>query len=133
MTRQIKKSFTAAIAVALLVGAYAYADTSSTDSSSPSTTSSSTAPKHHHHHMRKAFKACAAADGITLPAKGSGQTLSSSDKSEIHSCMQEFHQNMSSCLQDAGVEKPAQGQKPSAAQKAAFKQCETQSIAKIAS
>jgi hypothetical protein len=118
-----------AISAALLfsVSAPVFADSSSS--------SGATAPQvkhhHHHHHMKKVFQACAKANGITFPAKGSGESLSSGDKSTLQACVKEFRQSVQTCAQNAGLSKPQPGVKPSAADKAAFKQCRTQALAGI--
>ncbi len=86
---------------------------------------------HHHHHMKKVFEACAKANGITLPAHGSGDSLSSGDRATLHACVKEFRENVHTCLQNAGISKPVPGTKPSDADIAAFKQCGASALAKI--
>jgi hypothetical protein len=90
---------------------------------------------HHRHHkeMKQVFEACAKANDIALPAKGSGDTLSTGDRTALHACVKQFHDNMRSCIQKAGVSQPVPGTPPSAADKAAFKQCRVESLAEISS
>jgi hypothetical protein len=123
-----------AMALSLACGASGFADsTSGSASGTPSGTA--TPGQHRHHHMKAVIQACAAADGITLPAKGSGEKLSTADKATMHSCVATFKQNMQSCAQAAGVPKPAPGEWSSltADQKSTLKQCKTQALAKVSS
>ncbi len=128
MTTLNKRILTSlAVALVLVVGgASSFADTSTGAAPSP------TPGKHHRHHgMRKVIQACAKANDITLPAKGSGDTLSTGDRTALHACVQEFRTNIRSCVEKAGITRPAPGTPPSAADKAAFMQCRTEALSQI--
>lgn len=114
--------FAATLAVSVMLGTTAFADgTNSKDG------------KHHHKHMKEVVQACAKAKGVTLPAEGSGDKLSSDDRTKIHACVKEFHDSFKTCASNAGLPKPAPGQWPKLddSQKAALKQCKTQALAQI--
>lgn len=81
--------------------------------------------------MKKVFEACAQANGITLSVKGSGGTLSSADHTALQACVKEYRESVHACVKSAGISKPQPGQKPSAADKAAFKQCGEQALSQI--
>jgi hypothetical protein len=102
------------------------------DVSTPAAPAASPVAKKHHHWKRKVFKECAAANDITLPAKGSGEKLNASDLTAVKACVREFHETMRSCLESSSVSKPVPGQPPTAAEKAAFKSCAEQASQKIA-
>jgi hypothetical protein len=129
MNHQFKQKTLLVIMAGLLVtlSAPSFADTSSAPAASPS----SVAKKHRHHWKRKIFKECAAANDITLPAKGSGQKLNASDLTTVKACVKEYHETMRSCIESSSVSKPVPGQPPTAEQKAAFKSCAEQASAKI--
>ncbi len=92
------------------------APTFADDSTSASPGSPAVGQKHHRHwrEMKKVFQECAAANDITLPAKGSGEKLSSADRTAIKACVKEYHETLRSCLQSSNVEKPQPGQPPTA-------------------
>ena len=119
-----------AVAVLLSIGATSFA----ADNSSPTDGGDGTHQKRHghfHKEMKKVFESCAKANGVTLPAKGSGDQLNSGDRTAVRACMKQVHETMHTCLQNAGVSRPARGQKPSDATKAAFKSCQASAVASI--
>jgi hypothetical protein len=128
MNVQMNKKIMVSVVAGLLLSSSAptFADNAVSEAGVPAGT-------HHRHwkEMKKVFEACAQANGITLPAKGSGEKLSSADHTTIHACVKEFRENVHSCIQSAGISKPQAGQPPSDADKAAFKKCGEQALAQI--
>jgi hypothetical protein len=51
------------------------------------------------------------------------------DRTVIHACVKQFHQNFKAC--SAGLAKPEPGQKPTAEQITAFTQCRTTALSEI--
>jgi len=129
MNVQMNKKIMVSLVAGLLLSLSAptFADNGASGEGAP-------AGKHHRHwkEMKKVFEACAQANGITLPAKGSGEKLSSADRTTVQACVKEFRENVHSCIQSAGISKPEPGQKPSDADKAAFKKCGEQAFTQIA-
>jgi hypothetical protein len=137
--QDMNTKFSKRIMVSLVTGlllslsAPTFADNSASGDGAPAGASQGPGKKHHHwKKMKKVFEACAQANGITLPAKGSGEKLSSADRTTVQACVKEFRESVRSCVQSAGISKPQPGQKPSAADKAAFKQCGEQAFSQIA-
>lgn len=130
-----KTSVSLVTALLLSVGTMAFADNSTSGSGSSSGVTQGTGSRHKGRHhwkeMKEVREACAQANGITLPTKGSGVQLSSADRTTLRACVTEFRQNVQTCLQNAGVSKPQPGQQPSAADKAAISGCRTQALSEI--
>lgn len=72
------------------------------------------------------FKQCAAKENVTLPAKGSGQRLSDSERGAIFSCMkQERKEAFKACVASDNITLPAKGsgEKLTPAQHKALRSC----------
>jgi hypothetical protein len=134
MTTLFNKRIWGSLLVTVMVAfsGSAFADTSAL-SGAPSPAPGNPWHQRHRQEMKQVFEACAKANDITLPAKGSGDTLSTGDRTALHACVKQFHDNMRSCIQKAGVSKPVPGTPPSAADKAAFQQCRVESLGEISS
>jgi len=136
MNVQMKKKIMVSLVTGLLLSLSAptFADNSASPSASGegAPAGASQGPGKEHHPHWKVFEACAQANGITLPAKGSGGKLSAADHTTVQACVKEFRENVHSCIQSAGISKPQPGQKPSDADKAAFNKCGEQALSQIA-
>lgn len=137
MNAKFNKKIMASLTSVLLLSLSAMASADDTTSGSTSSTTGVTQGtggnhkwRHKHWEQGKEVRqACAAANGFTLPPKG--QRLDPADKTALQACVQTFKQNLQTCTQNAGLSKPQPGEKPSAENIAAFKQCRTTALSEI--